>query len=171
MRGLLADFRKAASGDDPAGALAGDATARSIDQRLSTLVATPVAAANGLRLRDLGVSISRSGSVSFDADRLAALPESRQADAETLIRTISGASIGSPLSLNAIAETATPATAGLTRRKDGITADLAKVDTRLADYRTSLTRQYAAMDRLVAASKAVGTQLDTQIKMWTSSRN
>jgi len=168
MRGLLADFRKGAAGDDPAGALAGDATARAIDQRLSMLVAAPVAAANGLRLRDLGVSVSRSGAISFDADRLAALPPARQGDAETLLRTLSGSAFGSPLSLNAIAEAATPASAGLSRRKDALTADLARIETRLSDYRNSLTRQYAAMDRLVAASKAVGAQLDTQIRMWTS---
>jgi flagellar hook-associated protein 2 len=171
MRGLLADFRKGASGNDPAGALAGDATARTIDQRLSALIATPVAAANGLRLRDLGVSISRSGSITFDVDRLAALPPARQGDAEALLRTLSGSASSAPLALNAIAEAVAPASAGLTRRKDAITADLARLEIRLSDYRTTLTRQYAAMDRLVAASKAVGTQLDTQIKIWTNGRN
>ena len=168
MRGVLADLRKGANGDDPAGALAGDATARAIDQRLAALVTAPIAAANGLRLRDLGVSISRSGSLTFDADRLAALPTARQGDAEALLRTLSGSALGAPVSLNAIAEVATPANAGLARRKQAVSADLARVDTRLNDYRASLTRQYAAMDSLVAASKAVGSQLDTQIKMWTS---
>lgn len=168
MRGLLADFRKGASGDDPAGALAGDATARAIDQRLSMLVATPVAAANGLRLRDLGVSVSRSGAIGFDADRLAALPATRQGDAEVLLRTLSGSAQGSTLALNAIAEAATPTSAGLSRRKDVLTADMARIETRLTDYRNGLTRQYAAMERLVAASKAIGAQLDTQIRMWTN---
>ena len=171
MRGLLADLRKGASGEDPAGALAGDATARTIDQRLSALIATPIAAANGLRLRDLGVSVSRSGSVTFDADRLAQLPAARQGDAEAVLRTLSGSSFSGPNSLQSLAETVTPASTGLTRRRDAVTADLAKVEARLAEYRTKLTRQYAAMDRLVATSKAVGTQLDTQIKIWTASRS
>lgn len=171
MRGLLADLRKGASGEDPAGALAGDATARSIDQRLSALIAKPIAAANGLRLRDLGVSVSRSGSVTFDADRFAQLPAARQGDAEAVLRTLSGSSFSGPNALQAIAEIVNPASTGLARRKDGVAADLAKVEARLADYRTTLTRQYAAMDRLVAASKAVGTQLDTQIKIWTANRN
>ena len=171
MRGLLADLRKGANGEDPAGPLAGDATARLIDQRLTALVATPIAAANGLRLRDLGISVSRSGAVTFDAERLAQLPAARQADAEAVLRTLSGSSFSGPNALQAIAESVTPASAGLTRRKDGVTAELAKVEARLSDYRASLTRQYAAMDKLVAASKAVGTQLDTQIKIWTSNRN
>ena len=170
MRALLADFRKGASGNDPGGALAGDATARAIDQQLVALVTTPIAAANGLRLRDLGVSVARSGAISFDADRLAALPLSRAADAEALLRTLSGSSLGSPQSLQAVAALASPATAGLSRQRDAVTAGLARVEAQLATYRTSLTRQYAAMDRLVSASKAVGVQLDTQIRMWTSNR-
>ncbi|NJC07875.1 flagellar filament capping protein FliD [Polymorphobacter fuscus] len=170
MRGLVADYRKGATGADPAGALAGDATARAIDARLAGLVATPIAAANGLRLRDLGVSVTRTGEITFDEARLAALPAARQGDAEALMRTLSGSSFGSPHSLQAIAALVTPASAGLARRRDALTADLARVEVRLAQYRETLTRQYAAMDRLVAASKAVGTQLDTQIKMWTASR-
>ena len=167
MRELLADHRKGASGNDPAGALAGDATARAIDQRLVALVTTPIAAANGLRLRDLGLSVTRTGAISFDPDRLAALPPARAADAEVLLRTLSGSS---PQSLQAIAGLATPATGGMTRQRDAVTASLARVEAQLAAYRTGLTRQYAAMDTLVAASKAVGAQLDTQIRMWTSNR-
>ncbi len=168
MRALVADYRRTASGNDPAGALAGDATARAIDQRLVALVTTPIAAANGLRLRDLGVSVARTGAISFDADRLAALPPGRAADAEALLRTLSGSSAQS---LQAVAGLATPATAGLARQRDAVAADMARVEAQLATYRTNLTRQYAAMDRLVAASKAVGAQLDTQIRMWTSNRN
>lgn len=109
--------------------------------------------------------------MSFDADRLAQLPAGRQGDAETVLRTLSGSSFSGPSALQAIAEVVTPATAGLDRRKAAVTADIARVEARLADYRTLLTRQYAAMDRLVAASKAVGTQLETQIRMWTAANN
>ncbi len=133
MRGLLKDFRKAAAGTDPAGALAGDATARTIDQRLLGLVTVPVAAAGALRLRDLGVSVSRTGAISFDAARLAALPAARHGDAEILMRTLSESSPGSAESLQAIAALAVPATTGLTRRKDGVTAELARVEVRLAE--------------------------------------
>ena len=167
MRGLLADYRKGASGSEVAGALAGDATARAIDQRLLGLVTVPIAAANGLRLRDLGVSVSRTGEVTFDAARFAALPPARHGDAEVLMRTLSGSSFSSPNALQAVAALAGPATAGLGRRRDAVTAEVARVEVRLADYRTNLTKQYAAMDRLVAASKAVGVQLETQIRMWT----
>jgi flagellar hook-associated protein 2 len=172
MRSLIGDFRRGATGTDPAGALANDATARVIDQRISGLVTAPVAAANGLRLRDLGVNIGRDGSVAFDTARFAALSPTRYADAEALLRTLAAPSLSTqPNRLQSIAELATPASQGLTRQRTAVTSDLAKVDIRLATYRTNLTRQYAAMDRLVAASNAVREQLDQQIAQWSKRNN
>ena len=66
---------------------------------------------------------------------------------------------------------AAPATDGLERRQALLRADLAKVDVRLEAYRSVLLRQFAAMDRLVAANKAVGEQLDQQIAIWSNSDN
>lgn len=167
MRGLIADYRKGTTGGDPAGALANDPTARAIDQRIAGLAATPFAEANGLRLRDLGIDINRDGSITFDAARFAALPPTRLADAEALLKALAAPSLSTrPNRLQSIAALAAPASAGLTRRRSTITTELAKVDIRLATYRTTLTRQYAAMDRLVAASKAVQAQLDQQIAAW-----
>jgi flagellar hook-associated protein 2 len=76
-----------------------------------------------------------------------------------------------PNRLQSIAALTNPATSGLTRQRTAVTSDLAKVDIRLATYRTTLTRQYAAMDKLVAASKAVGEQLDQQIAAWNKRYN
>ena len=105
--------------------------------------------------------------MTFDAARFAALPAARHGDAEVLMRTLSGSSFSSPNALQAVAALAGSATAGLGRRRDTVTAQVARVEVQLADYRTNLTKQYAAMDRLVAASKAVGVQMETQIRMWT----
>lgn len=167
MRGLVGDLRRGATATDPAGALAADATARSIDQRIAGLVATGFAEAGGLRLRDLGVDVARDGTVSFAAERFAALSPTRYADAEALLRALAAPALSTrPNRLQSIAALATPASAGLARRRTGVTAELGRVDTRLATYRATLVRQYAAMDRLVAASKAVQTQLDQQIAAW-----
>ncbi len=171
FRSLVADLRKPATNTDPAGALASDPTARGIAQRVASLLANPVAAANGLRLRDLGITAARDGSIQFDPAPLAALSPQRQADAETLLRSLSAPAGNTPYALQAIAGLVTPASDGLTRRKTAVASDLAAVETRLTAYRDTLTRQYAAMDALVAASKAVGTQLDQQIKIWTNSSN
>ncbi len=172
MRSLLGDLRRGASGSDPAGALANDATARAIDQRIARLVSAPVDAANGLRLRDLGVNITRTGAVEFDAARFARLSPTRYADAEALLRTLAAPALSTqPNRLQSIAELATPASLGLSRQRSAVTSELARVDIRLATYRTTLTRQYAAMDRLIAASNAVKEQLDQQIAQWSKRDN
>jgi flagellar hook-associated protein 2 len=131
-----------------------------------------VGSANGLRLRDLGINITRTGAVEFDAARFAALSPTRYADAEAVLKTLASPALSTqPNRLQSIAELATPASAGLTRQRTAITTDLGKIDTRLATYRTVLTRQYAAMDRLVAASNAVKEQLDQQIAQWNKIGN
>jgi flagellar hook-associated protein 2 len=172
MRGLIADFRKGASGTDAAGALVNDATARAIDQRIASLATTPFSEANGLSLRDLGLSVARDGSVSFDATRFAALSPTRYADAEALLKALAAPALSTrPNRLQSIADLATPATTGLTRQRSAVTRDLTTVDTRLATYRANLVRQYAAMDKLVAATKAVEAQLDQQIAAWNNQKS
>lgn len=172
MRSLIGDFRKGATSSDPAGALANDATARAMDQRIAGLATTPVAAANGLRLRDLGVTVTRTGTVEFDATRFAALSPTRYGDAEALLKALASPALSTqPNRLQSIAELVTPASTGLARQRTAVSFDLAKIDTRLETYRTTLTRQYAAMDQLVAASKAVGTQIDQQIAAWYNKSN
>jgi flagellar hook-associated protein 2 len=172
MRALIGDYRKPATARDAAGALANDPTTRAMDLRLASLVAAPIAAANGLRLRDLGVNITRDGAIEFDAARFATLSPTRYADAEALLKTMAAPALSTqPSRLQSIAELVTPASAGLTRQRATVTGDLAKVDIRLATYRATLVRQYAAMDRLVAASRAVGSQLDQQIAAWNNQKN
>jgi flagellar hook-associated protein 2 len=169
MRGLIADFRKGASGTEAGGALVTDATARAIDQRIARLATTPFSEANGLALRDLGISVARDGSVSFDESRFARLSPTRYADAEALLRALAAPALSTrPNRLQSIADLAAPAGAGLSRQRSTVTRDLATVDTRLATYRATLVRQYAAMDRLVAATKAVEAQLDQQIAAWNN---
>ena len=167
MRSVIGDFRRGATDTDAPAALANDPTARAIDQRIAGLVTARFTTTNGLTLRDVGLSVARDGTISYDAARFAALPASRLADAEALLTALSAPSLSTqPNRLQSIGALAGPATGGLTRQRAAVTSDLAKVDVRLATYRTTLTRQYAAMDRLVAASKAVGAQLDQQIAAW-----
>ena len=167
MRSLVGDFRKGASGSDAGGVLANDATARVLDQRLASLISTSFAEAKGLRLLDLGVSVSRTGEISFDATRFARLSPTRFGDAEALLKALSAPALSTqPNRLQSIAAIVTPASQGLAKQKSAVTTTLAREDARLAAYRDTLTRQYGAMQRLVAASKAVGTQLEQQIKAW-----
>ncbi|MBB6226331.1 flagellar hook-associated protein 2 [Polymorphobacter multimanifer] len=169
MRGLIGDFRRGAANGEPAGPLAADSTARSMDQALAALVSAPVAAAGGLRLRDLGVEVTREGAVRFDAARFAQITPEQEAQAETLLAALSGNGRGQGLvALQAIGGLATPATEGLDRQRRSVDEALARAETRLEAYRTQLVRQFAAMDVLVASSKAVGTQLTQLVDSWYS---
>jgi flagellar hook-associated protein 2 len=168
MRQLIGDFRRPSQDGEEPGPLSNDPTARALDQRISRLVTEPVAQANGLRLADLGVSIQRDGSITVDSARLSNLPATRLADAEALLRELSGpASPTRPSRLQSIAQLAVTASDGLTRQRDRANADLTKVQRASEVQRALLTRQFAAMDRAVALSRATQVQLDQQIAFWT----
>lgn len=168
MRQLIGDFRRPSQDGEEPGPLSNDPTARALDQRIARLVTEPVAQANGLRLADLGVSIQRDGSITVDSARLANLPATRLADAEALLRELSGpASPTRPSRLQSIAQLAVTASDGLTRQRDRANADLTRVQRASEVQRALLTRQFAAMDRAVAQSRATQVQLDQQIAFWT----
>ena len=169
MRQLIGDFRKPAQGGEAAGPLATDATARRIDQQLVRLVTTPIAEANGLRLSDLGVGVLRDGTISVDAARLANLPPTRLGDAEALLREVAGsARADRPNRLQSIAANVGTTTTGLSRQRDGATAELTRIDGRVEQLRQVLTRQFAAMDNSVGQSRAAAQQLTQLMDLWTS---
>lgn len=169
MRQLIGDFRKPAQGGEAPGPLATDGTARRIDQQLVRLVTLPIAQAGGLRLSDLGVNVLRDGTISVDAARLANLPPTRLADAEALLREVAGpARADRPARLLGIAATVGTATSGLTRQRDGATAELARIDIRVDQMRSLLTRQFAAMDTSVGQSRAAAQQLTQLMELWTA---
>lgn len=168
MRQLIGDFRRPARDGEAAGPLLNDPTARTLDQRITRLVTEPVSQAGGLRLSDLGVGIQRDGSITVDTARLANLPATRLGDAEALLRELSAAASPTrPNRLQSIAQLAVTASDGLGRQRERATADLQKVERAAEVQRALLTRQFAAMDRAVAQSRAVQAQLDQQISMWT----
>lgn len=168
MRQLIGDFRRPVADGEAPGPLQNDPTARALDQRITRLVTQPVAQAGNLRLADLGVGIQRDGTITVDTARLANLPANRLADAEALLRELSGpASPARPARLQSIAQLAVTASEGLVRQRDAANRDLAKVERAAEAQRVLLTRQFAVMDRAVAQSRAVGAQLDQQIAMWT----
>ncbi|OYW14468.1 MAG: hypothetical protein B7Z50_04295 [Sphingomonadales bacterium 12-62-5] len=168
MRQLIGDFRRPSQDGEEPGPLANDPTARALDQRITRLITQAVSQANGLRLADLGVSIQRDGSITVDTARLANLPATRLGDAEALLRELSGAASPTrPNRLQSIAQLAVTASEGLTRQRDRANQDLEKVNRAADVQRILLTRQFAAMDRAVAQSRATQVQLDQQIAFWT----
>ncbi|OYZ15407.1 MAG: hypothetical protein B7Y35_04790 [Sphingomonadales bacterium 28-64-96] len=172
MRQLIGDFRRPSQDGEEPGPLANDPTARALDQRITRLITQAVPQANGLRLADLGVSIQRDGSITVDTAQLANLPATRLGDAEALLRELSGAASPTrPNRLQSIAQLAVTAAEGLTRQRDRANQDLEKVNRAADVQRILLTRQFAAMDRAVAQSRATQVQLDRQIAFWTQRDN
>jgi flagellar hook-associated protein 2 len=172
MRQLIGDFRRPAQGGEAAGPLATDATARSLDQQIVRLVTAPIAQAGGLRLSDLGVSVLRDGTISVDTARLANLPPTRLGDAEALLTELSGAARADrPSRLQSIAQNIATASDGLGRRRDVATRELTRIDQRVEVMRTSLTRQFAAMETAVGRSRAAGQQLEQLMALWTAERS
>ncbi len=172
MRQLIGDFRRPAQGGEAAGPLATDATARSLDQQIVRLVTAPVPQAGGLRLSDLGVSVLRDGTIAVDSARLANLPPTRLGDAEALLNELSGAARADrPNRLQTIAQTVATASDGLSRQRDGASRELTRIDQRVEVMRTSLTRQFAAMETAVGQSRAAGQQLEQLMALWTAERN
>ncbi|WP_439534881.1 flagellar filament capping protein FliD [Polymorphobacter sp.] len=167
MRQLIGDFRRGGVDGEAAGPLAGNATARLMDQALVALISAPITAAGGMRLRDLGVQVTRDGLVTFDSARLASLSEADLGRAEALIGSQAGSGFGTGLaSLRGISDLVAPATEGLDRQRQAVNRQLEQAEARLTTYKETLTRQFAAMDQLVAGSKSVGVQLDQLIQSW-----
>jgi flagellar hook-associated protein 2 len=172
MRQLIADFRRPARDGEEAGPLGNDATARALDQRIGRLVTAPVAEANGLSLAELGVSIARDGSITVDSARLANLPATRLADAETLLRELSGAASPTrPNRLQSIAQLAVTANEGLSRQSARASRDLDRVQQQAEARQALLTRQFAAMERSVGLSRAAQQQIDQLVALWTAERD
>jgi flagellar hook-associated protein 2 len=89
-----------------------------------------------------------------------------------LLRELSGAASPTrPNRLQSIAQLAVTASEGLTRQRDRANQDLEKVSRAADVQRILLTRQFAAMDRAVAQSRATQVQLDQQIAFWTQRDN
>ncbi len=59
----------------------------------------------------------------------------------------------------------------LEREQAALAAEFARLEARTAAFRTGLTRQFGAMDRLVGQYRAVGSFLDLQIQSWFDRRD
>ncbi len=172
MRQLIGDFRRPAQDGEAPGPLANDPTARALDQRIARLVNHVVPEAGGLSLAQLGVGIARDGTITVDTARLATLPPTRLADAEALLREMSGAASPTrPNRLQSIAQLAVTAGEGLGRQQARAQSDLGKVERQIEVRRALLTRQFAAMERSVGESRAVGLQLQQLVDSWTRARD
>ncbi|WP_096899326.1 flagellar filament capping protein FliD [Curtobacterium sp. 'Ferrero'] len=149
-----------------AGVLLGDATTRSAVQALTSAMAAPV---NGKSPSSIGISITRDGDFSFDADAfqqaLATDPEGTQA----ILSGIAGA-------VNTVASTASDKyTGSITTAITGqqsVVKDLnAQIDSwtdRLAQRRATLQAQYSALETSLSSLQSQSAWLTSQLATLSS---
>lgn len=171
---LVGGLVKAGSDTEAAGVLSGDGTLRGVRSALTGLtsvVAIGGAAGTPTRLADLGVVTARDGSVSVDETRLGAAVAANPDAVERLLVALTAPRTGplTKIAASLSSGSVTGSSARYAREQTAIARDRSALDQRMATYRATLVRQYAAMEGAVAASKSTQSFLDTQIKAWNRS--
>ncbi len=154
-----------------AGALAGDAAARS----LRTSLATAIYPTDGTSLASLGIQIDRNGRLVFDEDTFTA---ALAADPAKVTAAISGTG-GFAARVQTIAKGASDSvdgtiTSAITGRKaaiDRMEDSIADWDIRLALRKETLTRQFTAMETALSKLQAQSSWLASQIETLNNNSN
>lgn len=159
LHALAATLTKSGSDGSGAGALAGDATLRQAQRQLASLTGSG-------GLAGLGVRTARDGTLSVDNARLSAALASDPDGAEAMLAGLT-ATGGALTALKASLPGGTDPR--LAREQTSVASARAKLDAGTTTLRAQLTKQFAAMESAVAASKATQSFLDQQIKAWNRS--
>ena len=150
-----------------AGVFAGDSTIRDVDSKILTAATAPI---NGHSPSEYGISITKSGTITFDADKfkaaLAADPDAVNAAVQEIATRVAAA-----------ATTASDKYDGqLTQRITGdqssVTAlgrQIADWDVRLASRKSTLERTFSSMEVLLSNMKAQSSALTSQLSAFTTS--
>jgi len=150
-----------------AGVFAGDSTIRDVDSKILTAATAPI---NGHSPSEYGISITRSGTITFDADKftaaLAADPDTVNAAVQQIASRVAAA-----------ATTASDKYDGqLTQRITGdqssvsaLGRQIADWDVRLASRKSTLERTFASMEVLLSNLKAQSSALTSQLSAFAPS--
>ena len=163
--------------DPKTGPLRGDPAAQTLLRSLGRLPSTMLATGDGSAprtLAEIGVATNRDGSLRVDTTRLNTALNKYPTAVEAMFRDGKGASEnGLSAALNAISNAATAADTGLgasesryTKARSVLAEQSDKASLQAEQMSTRLTAQFAKMDARVAAYKSTQTFLENQIKAW-----
>jgi len=145
--------------------LAGDSTVRNLQSRVQGLVASKVFEAGSVRtLADLGVKTQNDGTLTIDSTALAAAigRDPGRVNALFADATAGVSKLASSLATD-FTSTGTGLLAvrqsGLESQIKAMDAQVARMQTRLDDYRKTLLAQFNAMEQVVSGYKSVGNYL------------
>lgn len=167
------DSESAASvtgGVKPSDSLGGDASVRTVQQRLRTIATSPVAGATGryTTLASLGISVQRTGQLALDETKLAA---AIAADPDAVTRVLSG-DTGVMSQLNTAIEAWTdPSNGLLDARTDAIRGQQRQIDDqiealtrRLDAYETLLRNQFTKLETTMSGLNNQGSQITAALQ-------
>jgi flagellar hook-associated protein 2 len=165
--------------DPQTGDLARDSGAQALKRNLASLTTTVIMpnAAQGVpqSLSDLGVSIQRDGTFSFDAARLT---QSMTANPDAVSAMFTNGLYGVYSTIDSVTRQATSASdpgsiggsiARYTTQKTTVTADQAKLAEQQEDLRVRMVARFAATDTQIGVSKSTLSFLQNQIAAWNKS--
>lgn len=143
------------------GLFTGESSIRSIGQALLSAASAPV---NGISPSEIGVSITSTGTLTFDQDKFSSALASDPAKVQSMMLEISSR-------VSAAATAASdPFTGSLTTQItsqqkviDGLGVQISDWDSRLATRRASLEQTYAAMEVQLSNLKGQGSNLASQL--------
>ena len=143
------------------GSLTGDSTVRSARQSILSAMSMPV---NGKSPGDFGITLTKSGTIEFDADKFAA---ALAADPEATQSAIAGLAERLGAATTTVADKYTGTlTAKITGQQTMVTTyndQIAEWDLRLAKRQSTLERTYSALEVRMSALNSQSTWLTSQI--------
>lgn len=156
------------------GSLFGESTLRTIQQRLSTTITSPVSGLTGVyqSLGEIGVSIDREGVMSLDRTKLdTALDTDRDGVNQLLRADPVGGNDGVMADMVEVIDALTNTTDGMiTNRLDGIddrTEDLdgqiLRMEARIDQFESNLNSEFTAMEQLLGNMQGQSAQLNAML--------
>jgi len=143
------------------GLFTGESSVQAVSQALISAASAPV---NGISPSEIGVSITSTGTLTFDQDKFSAALASDPAKVQSMMLEISSrVSAAATTASDPYVGTLTAQITGQQKVIDGLGAQISDWDTRLASRRASLEQTYAAMEVQLNNLKGQGSNLASQL--------
>jgi flagellar hook-associated protein 2 len=143
------------------GMFTGESSIRSVGQALLSAASAPV---NGISPSEIGVSITSTGTLTFDQDKFSTALASDPAKVQSMMLEISSRiSAAATMASDPFTGSLTTQITSQQKVIDGLGVQISDWDARLATRRASLEQTYAAMEVQLSNLKGQGTNLASQL--------
>lgn len=173
----LADLLAYDPATGKAGALQSEGTVRSIQSSLRQMIQTVGHSVGISSMSDLGVSFQRDGTLKFSSDKLNTALSDPTKNIQAFFIGKDGSS-GLANKMDSLMTSFVGSSGSIATRTSGLNQTLtyiskqrAALEVRMTDIETRYTKQYNALDSLIANMKSTSTYLTQQLSSLTSSSN